>query len=296
MKKIYLVLPLAALMIGGTSCSAMNSAAEKVKKINQRIFNIEESGNLTTIGFTETAGVLTAENIAGEWQIATVDSKNIIEEDNVPYIVFEVEKGRFYANNGCNTLNGSFSMEDGKITIGTVACTMRMCPDAPFQFEINRALADNTVLTTTPIYKIGADTFLTLTDGKGKAVMTLRKKNMEFLNGNWKIVMADGQKINDDEANVFFDIRELKLHGNTGCNFVNGDIYIDPQRPNAIDISNMAVTRRYCPKTDQERAITVALENAYTAQEGSEKDSVLLIDKSGKTIMKLVKAPIRPEE
>ncbi len=78
---------------------------------------------------------------------------------------------------------------------------------------------------------------------------------------------------------------------------MNGTIYIDPQRPNAIDISNMGITRRGCPKTEQERAIMVGLESAYTAAEGSTPDTAVLIDKSGKTVMTLQRsnAPVEIE-
>ncbi len=82
--------------------------------------------------------------------------------------------------------------------------------------------------------------------------MTLRRHNMEFLNGNWRVTAIDGQPIDDEEANVFIDIAELKIHGNTGCNYFNGAIYIDPARTNAIDFSDMGVTRMACHKAEQE--------------------------------------------
>lgn len=288
MKTHHLLFAAAALIFFGSSCTAMQNAVGKVR--GQRPDALKEeamAADYTTVGFTQTAGTLTGEDINGEWQLATIDSKNVTEEENVPYILFELKTGRFYANNGCNTLNGSFTINNGRITFGQVATTLMYCADAPYEAAFNAAINDGAVLVTTPIYRIGADSYLTLTDTAGKAVMTLRKKNMEFLNGNWQITMADGVKIDDEEATVFFDIHELKLHGNTGCNYVNGDIYIDPQRPNAIDISNMGMTRMACPKTAQERAITVALESAYTAAEGGEADTVVLMDKSGKTIMTL---------
>lgn len=295
MRNLKLIVLSAAAIFAGITCQAENKAAKKGSM--PAGLREELAQNYTTVGYTQTAGPLRAEDINGEWQLATIDSKNVTEEDDVPYIFFESPKGRFYANNGCNTLNGSYVMENGKISFGGVASTMMYCAHAPYEAAFNAAVSDGSVLTTTPVYRIGADAYLTLVDKNSKPVMTLRKKNMEFLNGNWQIEMADGVKIKDEEATVFFDIAELRLHGNTGCNFVNGTLYIDPQRPNAIDISNMGITRRGCPKTEQERAITVALESAYTAKEGSEPDTVVLMDKSGKTIMLLrrTNAPVAEE-
>ncbi len=296
MKSHHILVAALATVFAGTSCTAMQNAVSKVKG-NRPDALKEQAADFTTVGFTATTGTLTGEDINGEWQLATINSKNVTEEEDLPYIYFETSKGRFYAYNGCNTLNGSFRMTDGAISFGGVASTMKYCAVSPYEAEFNAAVNDESTLMTTPIYRIGADSYLTLTDKAGQAVMTLRKKNMEFLNGNWQITMADGIAVNDEEATVFFDIRELKLHGNTGCNFVNGNIYIDPQRPNAIDISNMGITRRGCPKTEQERAITVALESAYTATEGSEPDTAVLMDKSGKAIMTLKRtnAPVETE-
>ncbi|MDE6310574.1 MAG: META domain-containing protein [Muribaculaceae bacterium] len=285
----------ALMLIAG---SAMAMPADKKKKGQLPEGLRQEAANYTTVGYTQTAGIVSGEDINGEWQLATIGSKTVTEEDDVPYLFFDMKTGRLYANNGCNTMNGYFKLENGKLSFSHVATTLMYCADAKYESAFNAAINDESQLNTTPIYRIGADSFLTLTTTTGKPVMTLRKKNMEFLNGNWRITMADGVKIDDEEATAFFDIRELKLHGNTGCNFVNGTIYIDPQRPNAIDISNMGITRRGCPKTVQERAIMVALESAYTAAEGSTPDTAVLMDKSGKTIMTLERsnAPVEIEE
>ncbi len=285
---------IALLFISG---SAMAMPVFKKKKGQLPEGLREEAANYTTVGYTQTAGFVSGEDLNGEWQLATIGSKNVTEEEDVPYLFFDMQSGRLYANNGCNTMNGYFKLENGKLSFSHIASTLMYCADAKYEAAFSAAINDESELNTTPIYRIGADSFLTLTNPSGKAVMTLRKKNMEFLNGNWQITMADGIKINDEEATVFFDIRELKLHGNTGCNFVNGTIYIDPQRPNAIDISNMGITRRGCPKTEQERAIMVGLESAYTAAEGSTPDTAVLIDKSGKTVMTLQRsnAPVEIE-
>ena len=119
---------------------------------------------------------------------------------------------------------------------------------------------------------------------------------MEFLNGAWAIISAEGKSIDDEEANLFIDIAELKVHGNTGCNYFNGTIYIDPSRSNAIDFSNMGLTRMACPKSDQERAIMVSLETAASAVAGKKDGTALLLDAKGKELMKLRRIAVTSEE
>ena len=125
--------------------------------------------------------------------------------------------------------------------------------------------------------------------------MTLRRHNMEFLNGNWMVTAIEGKKNNDEELTIFFDIAEQKIHGNTGCNFFNGDIYIDPSRSNAIDLSNIGLTRMACPKADRERRMIVALEETATAIEGKHKNTALLLDKKGKELLTLRRMDVTHE-
>ena len=110
---------------------------------------------------------------------------------------------------------------------------------------------------------------------------------MEFLNGNWQVTSIDGNPVENDECTVFFDISELKIHGNTGCNFFNGKIYIDPARTNSIDFSDMGTTRVACPNAAQESAMLVALESTTTARSGRDGRVAVLLDSEGNELMTL---------
>ncbi|MDE6135426.1 MAG: META domain-containing protein, partial [Muribaculaceae bacterium] len=175
-----------------------------------------------------------------------------------------------------------------------VLSTMKLCPDDRYGDLINSVINDNSRLVA-ECRRIGQDTYLSLMDSAGKTKMTLRRHNMEFLNGNWQITAIDGKEINDPEANIFFDIAELKVHGNTGCNYFNGDLYIDPMRSNAIDLSNMGTTRMACPKTSQETAMLAALESAASAIAGTAEGTALLLDSSGKQVLTLKRIPTQDE-
>ena len=229
--------------------------------------------------------------LGAQWNIVGVNELVINAEDDTPYINFGKD-GRFYASDGCNVLNGDYVLRsDGKITFSAVLSTMKFCPDVEFAPAVGQLLSDDKSYNV-DCQKIGQETYLYLKDKKGRTVATLRRHNMEFLNGNWRVTNVEGKNIDDSEMTVFLDIPELKIHGNTGCNFFNGDIYIDPSRSNSIDFSNMALTRMACPKADRERAMMVALEEARSAIAGNDDNTVMLIDGKGKQLMKLERIPI----
>lgn len=233
----------------------------------------------------------TEELIGGQWLFASVGDKQINLEDNQPYIAFDAN-GRFYASDGCNIINGDYTIRtNGQMTFANVLSTMKYCPESDYAPAVTRVLADGAKYTSDS-RRIGQDTYLYFKDSAGKTVATLRRHNMEFLNGNWQITSAEGMTVDTDEATLFIDIAELKVHGNTGCNFFNGDIYIDPLRSNAIDFSNMGLTRMACPHPERERAIMVALERAASAIAGKNSDTVLLLDSAGKEVMTLRRLPV----
>ena len=225
----------------------------------------------------------------GEWTVASVGEIKIETEENVPYVNFAPD-GRFYASDGCNVINGDYVLRtDGFLSFANVLSTMKYCHDMEYSTLISNIFGEKRY--SVDFRRIGQDSYLYIQSSAGKTLMTLRRHNMEFLNGNWRVTAIDGQPIDDEEANVFIDIAELKIHGNTGCNYFNGAIYIDPARTNAIDFSDMGVTRMACHKAEQEQKMLVALEETRTAIAGND-DTVLLMNKSGREVLTLKRIPI----
>lgn len=261
--------------ISSESIAATKPEKSKKKKKNKNKHEFETEGRKPSV-----------EELTGaQWTITTVGKDNLPVEDEMPYVIFD-EKGNFYGNNGCNVLNGCYVLRsDGQLIFSKVLSTMAFCPDKPYSDAISSILSEKQY--GVDCKRIGQESYLYLKDDAGKAVATLRRHNMEFLNGNWQIAAIDGKSINDEDATLFIDIPELKVHGNTGCNFFNGTLYIDPARSNAIDFSNMGLTRMACPKADQENRIMVALESTASAIAGKNDDTVLLIDKKGKELLTL---------
>lgn len=237
----------------------------------------------------------TDELVGGQWNIIGMGDVKINDDEDTPYVNFDRD-GRFYASDGCNIINGTYALRsDGTITFGNVLSTMKYCPEVEYSAPVS-AIFNSTTPLSTDCRRIGQDTYLYLKGAKGNTLATLCRHNMEFLNGNWQVTAIDGKKINDEEANIFIDIAELKIHGNTGCNFFNGNLYIDPARSNAIDFNNIGLTRMACPKMEQEQAMVLALEQTASAISGRNSQTVLLLDSKGKEVLTLKRIPIPKAE
>lgn len=230
----------------------------------------------------------TLEKISGEWQIVKVGKKDIPVIDEMPYVNFEIPSGRFYGSNGCNILNGSFNVDNTTISFNGVISTLKMCQDVEYQYDINAVIGDGKSYQVEATVEGGVN-YIYLNDARGHHAITLRRSDMSFLNGQWKITRLGDKDIDNEEMNIFIDMPEHKVHGNTGCNYFNGKLYISPDRSNALELSNMGVTRMACPKTAQETSMLVALEETASAIRGN-GNQVILLDKNGKQVMTLLRS------
>lgn len=311
MKKSTTLIMLVALAAAASSCSVLNPSAKKSSATvasGAEATQIENQQDYTTIlpempdttkqslpateasKATMNSGLARA--LGGEWTIMQVGATTIDRDEDMPYIIFQPSTAQFFANNGCNTLNGSYSVDaSDNVTFHNVLSTLRMCPDVEFENQINAIITEN-VPVKIRISEVGKESFAEFVNGQGKALMRMRRGNLEFLNGQWSVESVAGLKKLETPADLFFDLGELKLHGDTGCNIVNGDIYLDHRMSNAVDFSNMITTRMGCPEpiAKQQTAVLVALEETATAiSDGSDK--VMLLSSDGRILMTLVRAP-----
>ena len=194
----------------------------------------------------------------GEWTIQEVNGEKV-SGDERPYINFESASGRFYGSNGCNIINGDFIVKAGnKIEFANLISTMKMCENAPFEMLINTGIAQATSFT---LDKKGNESYLELkSNSKSTPLLVLRRHNLDFLNGAWRVITIDGHRVTAANMKFVIDINELSIHGNAGCNIMNGQVIIDPDSPNSIQFGNLITTRMMCPDQQQETEFLVALE------------------------------------
>lgn len=226
--------------------------------------------------------------IKGDWAIETVMGKKAVGE-KAPYIKFVPSEKRIYGNNGCNVINGTYTCtpKDSVISFHNIASTMMLCSmDGLTDYEINSALG------ATKFYSwlvSGTEYHLTFYNENGAPVMTLMHQNFDFLNGTWQITRINGEEVDAEGLKIVIDIDEGKLHGNTGCNIINGNIDTDMEQPNSISFNTIAITRMSCPDNKYETPMIVALEEASFAQAVSVNE-VILYDSEHKAVMSLVRA------
>lgn len=212
--------------------------------------------------------------VKGDWAIETVYGKSAVGE-TAPYLKFVPSERRIYGDNGCNTINASYNYnpQDSTISFDHIATTMRMCGmEGLTDYEINTALG------ATKFYSWevdGHDYFLTFFDERGGEVMRLMHQNFDFLNGTWAVRKIGDKQINDPDMKMVIDVDEGKLHGNTGCNIMNGVLSIDMDQPNSISFSNIITTRMACPDKSHETDLLVALEEVTAARPVSVNEVVL---------------------
>ena len=223
--------------------------------------------------------------LKGDWAIEKVYDQEAVGQ-TPPYLKFSLDDHRIYGNNGCNTINAEYQYNpaDSTLTFSNVAVTMMLCnKEGITDYLVNRALNET---RTYSLRDVEDGYLLTLYDAEGKPVMDLNHQNLDFLNGTWRVVAIDGENINVEKMKLVFDVDEHKVHGNTGCNVLNGNLETDMDTPNTFSFEAMAVTMMMCPQMEYQTAMLVALEEACRAKP-VDKNRVLLLDSSGKTVLTL---------
>ncbi len=310
------ILPIALTAVIATGCSTMqkigltkgsgssSSMVEQASQLPKQNGAEIPSSELTPLQ-TET---LIDKIVYGKWIITEAGGKAVSpsgDEDapQRPYIVFDSMAVnpfliKFYANTGCNTVNGRMALTDGGhiAKAGEFAMTMRLCPDATSESAIIDAL--NTAVRFR-VERVKNNYVLRLYNSAGANTMVLNRNDMGFLDGAWDVTAIPPIEIKPDDMpdpiQLVFDLQEARLHGNTGCNVLNATLVTNPDKPNSLSIANPITTRMACPNAGLEQQLLVALSKVASAKPGK-KDTVSLLDEAGNTVITLRQAsPTLPE-
>lgn len=262
---------------------------------NSRKVAVTTTGQVKTETATQTEGAI-QKVLYGQW-IATNINGTAVTGNDRPYMVFDESSTNpfivnLYAYDGCNILNGALAVTPGAQMSRTseFLSTMKMCPDA--QYEIGFTMALNTV-SKYSIEQVGRDYLLYIKNAQGNTTMTLRKSDLGFANGAWQVTKLNGTAVPTDvEMQMVIDIPEQKLHGNAGCNTMNGSIYMNPDIQNSLEFKNIATTRMTCPQIALEQQLLTALAQVTTVQLGKD-GSLMLVDANGHTLVTLTKLNLK---
>lgn len=262
---------------------------------NSRKVAVTTTGQVKTETATQTEGAI-QKVLYGQW-IATNINGTAVTGNDRPYMVFDESSTNpfivnLYAYDGCNILNGALAVTPGGQMSRTseFLSTMKMCPDA--QYEIGFTMALNTV-SKYSIEQVGRDYLLYIKNAQGNTTMTLRKSDLGFANGAWQVTKLNGTAVPTDvEMQMVIDIPEQKLHGNAGCNTMNGSIYMNPDKQNSLEFKNIATTRMTCPQIALEQQLLTALAQVTTVQLGKD-GSLMLDDANCHTLVTLTKLNLK---
>ncbi|MCM1349268.1 MAG: META domain-containing protein [Firmicutes bacterium] len=287
MRKLSIALTgLSVMILGLTAC---NSQKKSVKDV---------AGQVAVATPAQTNAAV-HKIFYGEW-IAYKVGNQLVDGSDRPYVIFDGENTahtpnyiKMYGNDGCNIINGTFTITPGgkMQRASELISTMRLCPDAPYEMGIN--LAFNNV-ERYELDKIGNDYLLNLKGANDSTLIVLRKYDLNFINGAWAVTHINGQKVTaESEPQLVFDTPEQKIHGNVGCNTMNGKIVINPDRQNAMSFTDMLTTRMTCPDIATEQALLLALDKVVSVFPINDMAGAQLKDEAGNTVVTLKRIQLR---
>lgn len=262
------------MMIGLGSCSLFRSSQVKQEPM---LPHDRESIAVNTDLKTYTSEDIKNGVVKGDWAIEKVYGKDAVGE-KTPFLKFVPGEKRVYGNNGCNTINAEYiyNPADSTLQFKNIVSTMMLCAkEGITEQEINMALDQTSYYTWNAE---GSEYYLHLFDTNHTELMTLMHQNFDFLNGTWHVTRIGDEKVDVEGMEMVIDVDEGKLHGNTGCNILNGKLDIDMDEPNHISFSAIALTRMACPDMKWETALVVALEEASAAKPVSATEVIMFND------------------
>lgn len=245
----------------------------KKKKLNQ-----SETKN------TKKEMIVSSSILNGKWIIYSAKNKATTGDER-PYVIFDEATKTMYANNGCNTLNANYKLNNSFIEFTNLLSTQRYCHDAQYELEINEAFANVKYIK---IKESGSEYYLTFYGLNNQPLMVLRKPNLEFINGTWKITKVNSTNCKNKDLELAIDLEDLKIHGRVGCNIVNGSLLLDASKPNSIMFLDLITTMMSCPDMALETEILIALEKTESYKKSKDNKSLTLYDKDNNAVMELL--------
>lgn len=294
-KTTYPLLTAALLLLGG--CSGLNINLPFLNKNNENsgIADTKTPAQLPTDrehlrhpghhekGFS--IADLEEGVVTGDWTVEEVNGEPAVGE-TTPYLKFVPSEKRIYGNNGCNTLNASYeyNQQEKTLTFSNMASTMRMCGTPGItDLDINAALANTTNYSWDHLED---EYYLYFRDSNGVVLMKLMHQNFDFLNGTWQVVAIEDEPVDNPEMRLVIDVEGGKIHGNTGCNILNGTMDIDMETANTLSFQDIVTTRMACPDATEQTRMIVALEDAAHAKP-LDSNRVLLLNLLRKPVLTL---------
>ncbi len=286
MRKYIVISILMALLMAPAT---MDARKKKDKKSDKRGVNIENVINDVEQPMRDVVVTDAAKQLYGEWDIITMRKKKVYSLERA-YLYLDFAGGnKVYGNNGCNTINGTFQLSGNNLKFGEFISTGESCRNVTNEKTIMHTLADVRRYTLQAQYNAQ---YLNLMNSKGVVIMVLKRHNLDAMNGAWLVKELDSENVSELNMRVVIDAVMQTIHGDTGCNIINGIITLDPTKDMAIQFEDLRSSEHMCDKIDNETALLLALESTESCKRINNHEMALL-DNKGNIVIVLQRINVR---
>ena len=205
----------------------------------------------------------TFSDLDGSWNIVELNGKVLNPAETNQVIEFDVARHSLSGRAGCNRMMGQIEYSDSRkniIKFPQVATTRMACPDMTLEQNVLSALGQ-----VKKYKKLGKEN-IALCGSSNRPIIVLQKKaptvKLSDLSGKWIISEAGGQSIPEGmekQPFIEFNLSEKRIHGNAGCNLINGGFVADNENSSAISFPQLISTMMACPDMEVEGRVMKAL-------------------------------------
>ena len=279
MKRYVVITLLMAMLLAPATMDARKKKDKKMEKRGVGVENVIADVNqpMRQVEITNPA-----QQLYGEWDIVMMRKKKVYTLERA-YLYLDFDGGnKVYGNNGCNTINGKFVIDGDNVTFSDFVSTSESCRNVTSEKTIMHTLAEVRRFTVETQYNA---MYMNLMNAKGTVLMVLKRHNLDMMNGAWLVKEIDNENVSQLNMRMVIDALMLTIHGNTGCNLINGIISLDPDKDMAIQFEDLHSTEYDCEAIDYETALLLALERTESCKRINQQEMALLDNKGSIVIM-----------
>lgn len=284
----YIVLTLLIAVL--LAPASMDARKKKEKKMNKRSVEVENVIADVEQPMRNVTITNPAQQLYGEWDIIELRNNKKVYTIERAYLYLDFAGGnKVYGNNGCNTINGTFQLSGDNLKFSDFISTENSCHNVTSEKTIMHALADVRRFNVQSQYNAQ---YMNLMNSKGNIVMVLKRHNLDAMNGAWLVKEIDSENVSELNMRLVIDAVMQTIHGDTGCNIINGIISLDPTKDMAIQFEDLHSDDHDCETIDYETALLLALENTVSCKRINQQEMALL-DNKGTIVIMLQRITLR---
>lgn len=284
----YIVLTLLIAVL--LAPASMDARKKKEKKMNKRSVEVENVIADVEQPMRNVTITNPAQQLYGEWDIIELRNNKKVYTIERAYLYLDFAGGnKVYGNNGCNTINGTFQLSGENLKFSDFISTENSCHNVTSEKTIMHALADVRRFNVQSQYNAQ---YMNLMNSKGNIVMVLKRHNLDAMNGAWLVKEIDSENVSELNMRLVIDAVMQTIHGDTGCNIINGIISLDPTKDMAIQFEDLHSDDHECETIEYETALLLALENTVSCKRINQQEMALL-DNKGTIVIMLQRIALR---